>query len=114
VRSRIEPEARFSKFPMNDVPSDENIVKQGTFHYDSCVECDICVVYCATRFGTGDYDDPPEIQNDMAIDSYYLWLGSTTERGRYSEGGGCFNSLAEAIANAEARPGFGHSIKWNK
>lgn len=94
------------------LPTRENIVKEGTFLYDDCVECDICIVYCAVRYGSGDYEDPPEIENDVDVNTYYLWFGSTTERGRYNAGGGGYSSLAEAMENAESRPGFGSSVRW--
>ncbi|CAN5153687.1 hypothetical protein BH11PSE11_BH11PSE11_32480 [soil metagenome] len=97
---------------MSITPSSENIVKEGTFIYDGCVECDVCIVFSLIRVGTGDYEDSPQIRDDAELDTYYLWFGSTTERGRYTAGGGGFASLSDAIANAESRPGFGSSIRW--
>lgn len=93
-------------------PNRENIVKEGTFLYDDCVECDICIVCSAVRYGSGDSEDLPEIENDVDIHTYYLWFGSTIERGKYNAGGGGYSSLAEAMAFAESRPGFGSSVQW--
>lgn len=93
-------------------PSSENVVARGTFLYDDTVECDICIVYSSTRYGRGDYQDPPEIADDIEVDTYYLWFGSTTERNRFNAGGGGYSSLQEAKKNAEERPGFGATVQW--
>jgi hypothetical protein len=94
------------------LPTPENIVKAGTFMYDETVLCDLCIVFSPVRFGTGDYEDPPEVGDDVEIDTYYVWFGSTTARGQYNAGGGGWPSLAEAVANVESRPGFGKSVLW--
>ena len=98
---------------MAALPSPESIVKVGTFLYDNSVLCDVCVSFSRVRFGTGDYEDPPEIGEDVVKGTYYVFFGSTTERGRYTAGGGGYPSLAEAIANVEARPGFGKTVEWS-
>lgn len=97
---------------MTFLPTSENVVARGTFLYDDTVECDICIVYSPTRYGSGDYEDPPEISDDIEVDTYYLWFGSTTERNRFNAGGGKFSTLQEAKKDAECRPGFGATVKW--
>ncbi len=94
------------------LPTSENIVKVGTFLYDETVLCDLCIVFSPVRFGTGDYEDPPEVCDDVEIDTYYVWFGSTVARGHYNAGGGGWTSLAEAVASVECRPGFGKSVVW--
>lgn len=95
------------------VPSSENIVKSGTFLYDGSVLCAVCIAFSALRFGTGDYEDSPDVSLDAEIETYYVFFGSTTERECYNASGGGYSSLAEAIANVEQRPGFGPSVKWS-
>jgi hypothetical protein len=97
---------------MTFLPTSENVVARGTFLYDDIVECDICIVYSPTRYGSGDNEDPPEVENDIEVDTYYLWFGSTTERNRFNAGGGGFSSLQDAKKNAEEWPGFGSSVRW--
>ncbi|MFC0134323.1 hypothetical protein [Massilia eurypsychrophila] len=97
---------------MTFFPTSENVAAKGTFLYDDMVECDICIVHSPIRYGSGDYDDAPEVANDIKVDTYYLWFGSTTERNRFNAGGGGFSSLKEAKTNAEGRPGFGRSVRW--
>ena len=99
---------------MNTASPNENVVLEGTFLYAGVHECDIRIVYSSTRFGSGDYEDPPEISDDTDQDIYYLQYGSTTERGVFNAGGGGFCSLAEAEAAAEAAPGIGPTIKWRR
>jgi hypothetical protein len=97
---------------MSFLPTSENVVARGTFIYDDTVECDICIVYSPTRYGGGDCEDPPEVADDIDVDTYYLWIGSTTERNRFSAGGGGYSSLQEAKKNAEERPGIGATLQW--
>ena len=94
------------------LPNHNNIVATGTYLYDHTVECDICIVYSPVRYGSGDHEDPPEWENDIEVDTYYLWFGSTTERNRFNANGGGFPTLQEAMKNAESRPGFGGSVRW--
>ncbi|WP_410497630.1 hypothetical protein [Chitinibacter sp. S2-10] len=97
---------------MSILPTSENVVAKGTFLYDETVECDICIVYSPVRFGSGDHEDLPEIQNDSEVDTYYLWFGSTTERNRFNACGGGLPSLQEAMKNAEERPSIGSTVQW--
>lgn len=92
--------------------STEKVVKQGTFLYDESVECDIHIVYSPVRYGSGDYEDLENIREDQEIDSYYIQFGSTSERGRFNAGGGCYPALSEAIEAAARAPGIGPTIVW--
>ena len=97
---------------MSFAPSHENIVKSGTFLYDGTVFCDVCIVFSLVRFGTGDAEDSPDVCDDSNIDTYYVFFGSTTQRGSFTSGGGGYSSLAEAKADVEQRQGIGASVKW--
>lgn len=91
----------------------EKIVATGTFLYDGVVECDLRIAFSATRYGTGDHEDEPEIANDVVTDTYYLEYGSTTQRGVFKVGGGGYPSLTAARAAAEAAPGIGPTVRWH-
>ena len=93
---------------------ESNVVKKGTFLYDGTVECDLRIVYSKIRYGSGDYEDPPELENDLIQDTFYLEYGSTTQRGVYNAGGGGFQSIEEAMKQAESTVGFGHTVKWHE
>ena len=92
----------------------DHVVLTGTYQWSGVAECDVKVVLSPVRYGTGDYDDPPDVAEDAEIPTYYLWWGSTTERGVFNAGGGAFASLEEAVAHAEAAPGVGHTVKWHQ
>ena len=64
------------------------------------------------RYGSGDYEDPPEIQNDVEQDTLHVEYGSTTERGVFNSGGGGYPSLADATAQAESVPDIGSTVRW--
>lgn len=97
---------------MDPVRPNETVVKEGTYLYDGRVECDIRIVHSPMRYGSGDYEDSPEIENDVEIDTYYVWFGSITERGRFDAGGGAYSSLGDAMEGAKRAPGIGSSIRW--
>jgi hypothetical protein len=86
--------------------SNESIVREGIFVHGG-VEGDVRIVHSPIYYGTGDYEDPPEIGNDFERDTYYLQYDSTTERGDLNIGRGGYPTLAEAIVAAESAPGIG-------
>ena len=102
-----------AKHQMDEVfSSNEKVVKEGTYLYDGTVKCDIRIVYSPILFGAGDYADPPELSDDQDVDTYYVWFGSTTERGKFNAGGAGYASLEEAIQGACSIPGIGSTIRW--
>ena len=97
---------------MADLSPNETVVKEGTFLYDGKIQCDVRIIHSPVRYGSGDYEDPPDIQNDVDQDTYYIQYGSTTERGVFNAGGGAYGSLADAIAGVEGAPGIGGTVRW--
>ena len=97
---------------MNFRPNDE-VAKAGTYLYDGTVICDVRIVRSMIYYGSGDYEDPPEIADDQERETFYIQYGSTIERGNYSAGGGAYPTLCEAVAAVENAPGFGKSVRWN-
>jgi hypothetical protein len=91
----------------------QQIVKTGTFVYAEQVICDLIIVRGPICFGSGDYEDPPEIADDHERETFYIWYGSTTLSGHYNAGGGAFPTLEEAVSAVERAPGIGHTVCWN-
>jgi hypothetical protein len=86
----------------------ETVVKTGTWLYDGQVVCDVRIVYSPIRFGSGDPVDPPE--DDEERPSYYVEYGGPQQRHAFVGGGGCFDSLEDAVRGASERvPG----LAWN-
>ena len=88
------------------------VVKKGTFLYSGAVECDLCIVLSPVRFGSGDYEDSPEFANDVESPTYYVYFGSTIERGKFNAGAGGYPSLSEAMAAVEHAAGIGPTVRW--
>lgn len=89
-----------------------SVVKLGTFLYAGAVECDVRIVFSPVRFGSGDFEDPVEVREDIAAPTFYVEYGSTTERGIFNTGGGGYPSLAAAEAAAQTALGSGASVRW--
>ena len=92
----------------------ESVVQAGTFLYDGQVVCDLRIVFSPVRRGTGDYEDPPEVSDDVHQDTFYIQYGSTTSRGVFNAGGGGFPTLSAAVAHVESMPGFGNTVRWTE
>lgn len=97
---------------MSSLTPNEVVVKEGVFFYDGSVECDVRIVCTSIRYGSGDYEDEPEIANDLERKTFTVQYGSTTERGIFNAEGGAYSSLKEAIDSAESAPGIGSTIRW--
>ena len=95
-----------------ELSSGESVVRAGTFLDDGQVVCDLRIVLSPVRFGTGDYEDPPEVSDDVDQDTFYIQYGSTTSRGVFNAGGGGFPTLSAAVAHVESMPGFGNTVRW--
>jgi hypothetical protein len=76
----------------------DTVVKTGTYLYGGKVVCDVRVLYSSIRYGSGDPVEPP-VQDEQR-DSYYLQYGGIQERGVFIGGGGCFDTLEEAMSHA--------------
>jgi hypothetical protein len=76
----------------------DKVVKTGTYLYAGQITCDVRIVYSPIRYGSGDPVEPPE--EDEPRDSYYLEYGGTEQRGAFVGGGGCFDTLEEAMRRA--------------
>jgi hypothetical protein len=99
---------------MNQSNNMEQVVKTGTFVYAVGVECDVRIVHRFVRFGTGDQDDPPDIADDIVVDSYYVQYGSTTQRGVFNSESAAFESLQEAMFGAIQQLGQERTVRWHE
>ncbi len=97
---------------MEKLQPNETVVKKGVFIYAGEVECDIRIIRSPIQYGTGDWEDPPDAQNDQIRETFYVQFGSTTQRGLFNAGGGAYSSMEAAMAGARTAPGIGLSIRW--
>jgi hypothetical protein len=97
---------------MQQLSPGESVVREGIFTSSGQIECRVRIIHSPVHYGTGDLEDPPDVANDIAQDTFYIWYGSTTERDCFNAGGGGYPSLGEAMAAAESAPGIGHTVRW--
>jgi len=90
-------------------PITETLILSGTWLYAEEVEKEVHVIKSNFKPGSGDYEDPLEIQNDQYGEFYDVRIGEySSDRVPY---GGFFTSVAEAMRYAaKVCP----SLKWSK
>ena len=87
------------------------IMKQGILLYDHALEYSVIIVESDILYGTGDFDDPPEIAEDRECLCYYAWCDSPHSRNEYCSGWyEAFMSVKEAMNTIEKEPYFSHWI----
>lgn len=79
---------------------DGKVIQEGTFLYDKTIICDIRILKRNCRYGTGDYEDEPEIRDDIEGEFFYVQYGSPTARGRFLSESQVLLSLEDAIQEA--------------
>ena len=85
-------------------------VKRGTWLYAGTVPCEVRIIKHHTLYGTGDYEDPPEIAEDREVECFYILYHTPAGEPAWV-GGGSALSLQDAVAVAEAALGSG--LRWN-
>jgi hypothetical protein len=78
------------------------VVMKGSWTYGGTVKY-LQLIKSDVLYGSGDYEDPPEIRNDKEIECYYIEFLSTS---------GGFLILAEAIIEAEELTN--QKVSWMK
>lgn len=99
---------------MNKLNPGEKVLASGTFLYAGTIECDLRIVFSSVRYGSGDHEDPPDICEDVVVDTYYVQYGSTTQRSFFNAGTEAYPSLEEARSAVEATPGIGLTVHWHE
>ena len=87
------------------------IIKRGILLYDGVQEYEVIIVESDTMYGTGDYEDPPEIAEDRECRCYYAWCDSPGRRNEFCAGWfPAFLSVDEAMNTIEKESYFSHWI----
>ncbi len=90
--------------------TDTIAIKRGKCIYSGSTEYEVKIVKWHVLYGTGDYYDPPEIQNDRNVECYYVLYEDLVNKGTFNAGGGGYLSLDEAVSSVEAKV----QVKWLK
>lgn len=92
--------------------AEKDIVKIGTYLYDDSVRKRVIIVRSDCLYGTGDYEDEPEIREDLDVETYYVWFESLVEDGYFNVSSVGHVNLIDATKSAESSPGIGETIVW--
>ena len=98
----------------NSAMSDIAVVREGTWLYDGTLPTGVRIVSSPIRYGSGDYEDPPDVRDDYQIAGFDVqWASPTTPR-LYSEFASArFSTLQEAIAHVEKAAWASATLEWD-
>jgi hypothetical protein len=85
-------------------------IKRGTWLYAGSIPREVRIVKHHTLYGTGDYEDSPEIAEDQNVECFYILYRTSVDEPQWV-GGGAALTLLEAVTQAEATLGSG--LRWN-
>ena len=86
-----------------------HLVSTGFWYYDGQIKTGVAVEKSSTVYGTGDYEDDQDIQNDKLQDNYYIWF-STAGTEDFKNRAGYELGIEEAKTEAERL--VGQRIVW--
>jgi hypothetical protein len=78
------------------------VVRRGWWLYDGMVRLEVRVVRQSVFYGTGDYEDPPEISEDREMECFSVWSETTTRELPRFAGMGQFETIESAVRHAES------------
>lgn len=93
---------------MDDMIYKAPIIKRGICLYDNTVEYEVRIIKWHTLYGSGDYQDSPEIREDQQIECYYAFYEDLCHRGEFHVRSRGYLSLDEAIFSVESKC----SVTW--
>jgi len=80
---------------------DEKAEKRGMCYYQNEKKFEVKIIKWHIFYGTGDYEDTPDIREDRIIDCFYVFYEDIVNEGIFNVGGGCYLSLEEAVNAVE-------------
>ncbi|OOG42815.1 hypothetical protein [Polaromonas sp. A23] len=95
---------------MNDIA----IIKEGTWLYDGQISTGVRIVSCSIRWGTGDWEDLPEVCNDLKVAGFDVqWASPTSPVDYANRESANFATLKAAIEYAESVAWTKGTLKWS-
>ena len=96
---------------MNLMFDGAEVVREGIWLYDT-LSCKIRIIKWNVLYGTGDFEDEPEIRDDREIECYYAIFESPVNRGCFKSSSSGFLTINEVISEAEKM--IRQKITWDK
>ena len=78
---------------MTNPDTDEELVAVGRWLYDGTAESVVHIVKRNWAFGSGDYEDPPDVREDREGTFYYLKFFNPARPERHSSESGAYDSI---------------------
>jgi hypothetical protein len=89
---------------------DGEVVLEGVWLYGGTTECRIAIIRRDVRYGSADYEDPPEVAQDLEAETFEVLYTAAGDPDRFAAGGGQFQSLETAREAVESA--CGASVRW--
>ena len=86
------------------------VVCRGYWYYNKDTKTGVAIQKMDIIYGTGDYEDPLEIQNDRQINNYYIWFATAGSLDDFKSGGGY--ELTKEKAKRKAEELVNQKIEW--
>jgi hypothetical protein len=67
---------------------DGEVVLEGSWLYAGTTRYRIAIVRRGSRYGSGDYEDPPEVAQDREAATFEVWYTAAGDPERFAAGGG--------------------------
>ena len=94
--------------------NDFAVVKEGTWLYDGQIATGVRIVSCSVQWGSGDWEDPPEIRDDLEVAGFDVQWASPTSPADYpNSASACFATLDEALEYVEGVAWAKDTLKWS-
>jgi len=92
--------------------NESKVVAKGEWKYDGITPCCIVVQKETTWPGSGDTEDAPEVAEDREMPCFSVWYESPSNKGRFNAGGGCYQTVEEAIKETTKK--IQGPVIWNR
>jgi hypothetical protein len=63
------------------------VIKRGICFYDNSVEYEVRIIRGQVLYGTGDYEDLPNVSDDREIECYEIWYENLIKKGEFNRVG---------------------------
>jgi hypothetical protein len=87
------------------------LVLSGTWLYDNGIPCRVEIWQRTMRPGSGDHEDPPEVENDLEGEWYEVKFVPSVDGQMGEADGGYYATIQQAIDIIRVRTNY--SIRWD-